>query len=194
MVFRSNAARPGSVLWALGTGLLVAGVTSGGIIGERLSEGSVFVGVSANVVATFAALFLSLYAAHRRAPCSPVLVAAQAMGAFVGIVLVHLAFARFALGELPWLSERPAQWVNDLVAAFGLLVLVAALSNRVDWRGLAIGAALVLLYRQTAEHWHLDHPPHGFEATVQQLVVAQFASIAVALLVFRWFVLARRHP
>lgn len=153
-----------------------------------------FVGVSANALATFAALLLSLYAAHRRASCSPVLATAQAIGVFAGIVALHLALARFALGELPWLSERPAQWVNDLVAAFGLLVLVAALSRRVDWRGLAIGAALVLLYRRTAEHWHLDQPPHGFEATVQQLVVAQFASVAVALLVFRWFVLARRTP
>lgn len=194
MVFWSNAARPSSVLSALGTGLFVAGVTSGGILGERLSEGSVFVGVSVNVVATFVALLLSLSAARRGAPCSPARVIAQALGAFAGIVLVHLVLARSSLGGLPWLSERPAQWVNDLVAAFGLLVLVAALSRRVDVRALVVVAAGVALYRRTADHWHLDRAPHGYEATVQQLVVAQFVSIAVALLVFRWFVLARRAP
>jgi hypothetical protein len=40
-------------------------------------------------------------------------------------------------------------------------------------------------YRATASAWHLDQAPHGFQTTIQELVVAQFIAAALGLLVFR---------
>jgi hypothetical protein len=109
----------------------------------------------------------------------------QALGAVVGIVVVHLLLRREALGALPWLSERPAQFVNDAVAVAGFLALVWAVTDGLDAKLLFLAFAGVTLYRVTAPLWHLDHAPGGFQTSVQELVVAQFVGAALAVGLFR---------
>ncbi len=113
------------------------------------------------------------------------LVVAQVLGAAVGIALVHATLRREVVGAMPWLSERPAQLVNDVVAVSGLLALVWASASRLDTRIFVIALLVMTAYRATASAWHLDHAPHGFQTTIQELVVAQFVAAAIGLLVFR---------
>lgn len=189
-------------LAAFGGGLLVALATSAGIAGERITEGDFGVALAANAVATIVAIaalvltmrpLLAFFAeaplvdadarAYRLARAG--LIVAQVLGAVAGIVLVHFALRREVVGAMPWLSERPAQLVNDVVAVFGLLALVWASANRLDTRLLVVALLVMTAYRATASAWHLDHAPHGFQTTIQELVVAQFVAAALGLLVFR---------
>jgi hypothetical protein len=187
---------------AFGGGLLVALATSAGIAGERITEGDFGVALAANAAGTIVAIlalvltmrpllaFLAevpageederLYRVGRGA-----LVVAQVLGAAAGIGLVHLVLRREVVGAMPWLSERPAQLVNDVVAVSGLLALVWASANRLDTRVLVIALLVMTAYRATASAWHLDHAPHGFQTTIQELVVAQFVAAALGLVVFR---------
>jgi hypothetical protein len=111
--------------------------------------------------------------------------ASQVAGATAGIVAVHVLLRREALTVLPWLSERPAQLVNDAVAVAVLLALVWASANGLDARLLVLAFLGVTLYRATGPMWHLDHAPGGFRASVQQLVVAQLVAAALAVGLFR---------
>jgi hypothetical protein len=182
-------------------GLLVALATSAGIAGERITEGDPGVALAVNAIATSVAIVVLVFTmrpllaflandstadpdrSHKLHPA--VLVLPQVFGAVIGIAVVHVALHREVIGLLPWLSERPAQFVNDIVAVAGLLALVWATANRLDTR-LFVAALLVMTaYRATSPAWHLDQSPHGFQTTIQQLILAQFAAAAFGLLVFR---------
>lgn len=184
---------------AFATGLLLALATSGGILGERLSEGSVQVGLLVDVAVTAMsilalvvtvqpiALTLGLRSqspGQRRMFASAVAIL-QVLGAALGIAIVHAAVRGGWVGTLPWLSERPGQIVNDSVAVFAILAVVWAGARNLDARPLVLALVVVSLYLATSGRWHLDRPPHGFAATVQQLVVAQFIAVAFAMAVFR---------
>lgn len=168
----------------LGAGFLVAIATSGGLVGERLSEGDLRVAVVMNALITSVSVFALFLTARWDGARPGQFFFRQALGALLGIGLVHLVLRGSLLGA-PWLSERPAQLVNDLVAVFGALVLVWAASRRVDARVLLVGVGLVSAYRASASHWHLDQAPHGFVLTIQQLVVMQLFGVALAMIVFR---------
>jgi hypothetical protein len=58
-------------------------------------------------------------------------------------------------------------------------------ARNLDARVLGTGLVFVTAYVVTACRWHLDRAPHGFAATVQQLVAAQFLAAAIALAIFR---------
>ncbi|MGD0529492.1 MAG: hypothetical protein ABSE49_30420, partial [Polyangiaceae bacterium] len=103
----------------------------------------------------------------------------------VGVAVVHLLLRREALPGAPWLSERPAQLVNDAVAVSCLLALAWASARDLDVRLLVLAFLVVTAYRVTASMWHVDQAPGGFQATVQQLVVAQLVGAAIALAVWR---------
>jgi hypothetical protein len=165
----------------VGSGLLLALATSGGIVGERISGGDVWVALFVNALITLVSVVVLALTFERMGTTT---VLAQAAGAACGIVLVHFIVRQHFLAEVPWLSERPAQLVNDVAATAAALTLIWACARGLDAR--VLGAALILLtvYRLTASRWHLDHSPHGFQATVQQLVVFQFAASAFGLLVF----------
>jgi hypothetical protein len=188
---------------AFGVGLLLSLTTSGGIAEERVTCGAFDVALVANAAATLAAL-LAVVPTMRRTLVSfaelrdhdegrarvfrlhPLaLFVPHLLGAAAGIVVVHLWLRHEVLSALPWLSERPAQFVNDIVAVSGLLALVWAAANGLDARFLVLAFAGVTLYRFTSPMWHLDHAPNGFQSSVQELVVAQFVGAAVALGLFR---------
>jgi hypothetical protein len=180
----ANVRASAACLLFFGAGLVLAVVTCGGILEERLSSGSPGVAVAANALVTFGAI-LALGLVQRRAPFSNRAAVPQALGAACGIVAVHLALRLGIVHLAPWMSEKAGQFVNDAVAVFSTLAVVWACARGLSLR-LLIGALVVLTaYKMTGRFWHLDVAPHGFVITVQDFVVAQFVAGVVALTVFR---------
>lgn len=175
-----------SLVTPLLSGFVLAVAVSGGIVGERVSEGSLPVALAANALVTLVSVVVLLLTA--RAQGMPVMtyLGAQGFGALLGIFLVHQALRGTGLA-LPWLSERPAQLVNDLVATFGVLALITGMARGADLRALLVCLLVLTVYRATSSMWHLDAAPHGFVFTVQQLVVAQVAAVALAMVAYRVF-------
>jgi glycerol uptake facilitator-like aquaporin len=155
----------------LGTALLLATVVGSGIMGEQLAEGNGAVALLANSIATGLALFALIVAfAHRsgahfnpvvtvvlalrrdipRADMVPYL-AAQFMGAILGVLLAHAMF------DLPLLQtsirERASagQWISEIVATFGLVFIVLSSQRSERWAApAAIGAYIAAAYWFTA--------------------------------------------
>jgi len=155
----------------LGTALLLAAVVGSGIMGEQLSEGNHAMALLANSIATGLALFALivafaprsgahfnpvvtlLLAARRevaRADIAPYL-AAQFMGAILGVLLAHAMF------DLPLLQtsirERASvgQWISEIVATFGLVFVVLSSRRAERWAApAAIGAYIAAAYWFTA--------------------------------------------
>ena len=155
----------------LGTALLLAAVVGSGIMGEQLSEGNHAMALLANSIATGLALFALivafaprsgahfnpvitvLLAARRevaRADIAPYL-AAQFMGAVLGVVLAHAMF------DLPLLQtsirERASigQWISEIVATFGLVFVILSSQRAERWAApTAIGAYIAAAYWFTA--------------------------------------------
>jgi hypothetical protein len=176
------------------TGLCVALAASGGILSERISGGSLRVGFVANVVITLSAIVafvvtMRAVSTSRDAASglSKSQVLAQALGGVLGILLVHAVVRGGSVGA-PWLSEKPAQLVNDGVVVFAILAVVWGCARNLDPRVLIVALVLVTGYAATAGRWHLDRAPHGFDATVQQFVVAEFVAVALAVAIFRTLV------
>jgi len=199
---RHLALKVGAV--AFFVGLLLAIATSAGIVGERVTLGRVAVGVIASGAATLAALVVAGANARRalvtflevprpgshehprEARLHPlVILVPQILGAVAGVLLVHLLLRRGVLGTFPWLSEKPAQLVNDAVAVSSLLALAWACADDLDPGVLIVAFVVVTLYTATAHVWHLDRAPGGFQTTVQQFVVAELVAAAIALGVYR---------
>jgi glycerol uptake facilitator-like aquaporin len=129
---------------AVGTAMLLAAVVGSGIMGERLAGGNVALALLANTVATGAALvaliltFGPISGAHFNPVVTlsdasqggmswrhvPWYVAAQTVGAFVGVAAAHIMF------ELPlFFASRHArsgiaQAFSEFVATFGLLAVI----------------------------------------------------------------------
>jgi hypothetical protein len=175
--------RIGGVAFAFSVGLLLALAASGGIAGERVTLGRLGIALLANAAATTAAIIAArttIRGAHPLAVLVP-----QVLGAVAGVVLVHLLLRRAAAEAFPWLSEGPAQLVNDAVAVSGLLALAWACARNLDLRVLLGALVVVTVYRLTSPMWHLDRAPSGFHVTVQDLVVAELFAAALALGLFR---------
>jgi len=165
-------------------GAALAVITSAGIVEERLSAGSVGVGLFVNGFVLLASI-LSLGVVRRRASGAANVLLAQTLGAIVGIAIVHLALRGGWIPRPSWLAERPAQLVNDGVAVLATLALVWACAHKLDLRLLVFALATVTLYKATGRFWHLDVPPGGFAVRVQDLVVAQVGATALALAIYR---------
>jgi hypothetical protein len=200
----------GMIALGFGSGLLLGLGVSGGIAGERLTLGAVATAMLANATATVAALVAARIAIRGRqfvwvelpdpgheAPDKVgrlhpfAVLAPQVVGAALGVAIVHFLLRSGVLGPASWLSERPAQLVNDAVAVFGLLSLAWACAADLDARLLGVALGVLTAYRVTASRWHLDHAPGGFHTTVQELVVAQFVAAALALAFARVFWIRR---
>lgn len=128
----------------VGTALLLAAVVGSGIMAERLSGGNTGLALLANAIATAGVLYALIAAlgpisgAHfnpvvtiamavrgdlPRARVVPY-IAVQIAGAVAGVFLAHAMF------ELPILQlgvqprTGPAQWLAEVVATFGLLLVI----------------------------------------------------------------------
>jgi len=202
---------------ALGTALLLAIVVGSAIMGERLAGGNAAIALVANALATGAGLYvlITLFAPLSGAHFNPVValafasrreipwrdasayVAAQALGAIVGVALAHAMFELplFEIGTR--VRSGGAQWLSEAVATAGLLLTILL---GVRHRPAAV-PALVAAYI-TAAYWFtastaFANPAvtlaRGFTTTfagirpadVPGFVAAQFAGLGVALLLLR---------
>jgi glycerol uptake facilitator-like aquaporin len=129
---------------ALGTALLLAAVVGSGIMAERLAGGNVAIALLANAIATGAALYALIVmfgpisGAHfnpvvtlaltfrRESPGKWVLpfLAAQVVGAILGVWLAHLMFDLPILQASTKVRSGIGQWTAEATATFGLVLLI----------------------------------------------------------------------
>ncbi len=129
---------------AIGTALLLAGVVGSGIMAERLSGGNAGLALLANAVATGGVLFALIVAfgpisgAHFNPVVTlalasrgmlprrdiAVYLAAQIPGAIAGVWLAHLMFALPILQASTKVRSGIGQWSAEVVATFGLVLLI----------------------------------------------------------------------
>ena len=152
----------------LGTALLLATVIGSGIMGERLAGGNVAIALLGNTIPTGAILFVlvtmlgPISGAHlnpavtlvavvrREQPIKSALayVAAQLIGAFVGVLIAHAMFDLPLLQASAKVRSGWAQSISEAVATFGLVTTIG-LTARADPRALATSVALYI----TAAYW-----------------------------------------
>ena len=205
---------------AIGTAMLLAAVVGSGIMGDRLSGGNVAIALLANTIATAAALvaliltFGSISGAHFNPAVSvadasqgglnwrevPAYVAAQLIGAVLGVWTAHLMFGERMFMLSLHARSGSAQLVSEFVATFGLLSVIWGCSRRrSDAVPFAVAAYIAAAYWFTAST-SFANPAVTFARAltdtfagirpvdVPGFVVAQLAGAAAATLLFRWLV------
>jgi glycerol uptake facilitator-like aquaporin len=152
---------------AIGTALLLATVVGSGIMAERLAAGNVALALLANTIATGAVLvaliltFGALSGAHFNPAVTlseawrsrfawravPAYLAAQVAGAYAGVMAAHAMFELPAFSASTHARTGPAQWLAELIATFGLLVVIQGCSrSRADAVPFAVGAYITAAY------------------------------------------------
>jgi glycerol uptake facilitator-like aquaporin len=129
---------------AIGTALLLAAVVGSGIMGERLAGGNTAIALLANSLATGGALFalIVMFAPISGAHFNPIVtfslywrghlpramvlpfLSAQICGAILGVWLAHLMFELPILQASTRIRTDIGQWTGELVASFGLVLLI----------------------------------------------------------------------
>jgi hypothetical protein len=132
----------------------LATLVSGGILEERLSGGSVNVGLVVNALMTLMAI-VTLSVIERRGVRSVRVLVLQVAGAAVGILAVHLALRLGFITGAAWLVEKPAQLMNDVVAVAATLAVAWACARGLSSRLLLAVLVLLTAYRATARLWHV---------------------------------------
>jgi glycerol uptake facilitator-like aquaporin len=156
---------------AVGTALLLAAVVGSGIMGDRLSGGSVGLALLANSLATGAALvaLVLAFSAVSGAHFNPVVtlalaargalprrdvggyVAAQLVGAVIGVACANLMFGEPVLSAATHARTGAAQASSEVVATFGLVsVILGCARGRASQLPLAVGAYIAAAYWFTA--------------------------------------------
>ena len=204
---------------AVGTALLLAAIVGSGIMAERLAGGNLALALLANSLATGGALvaliltFAPISGAHfnpavtvaaiiagdMRGRDAVPYIAAQVIGAVLGVWLAHLMF------ELPIIEvsarERSGlgQCAGEFTASFGLIALIESGRRRFAAALPGVVAAYI-----AAAYWFtsstsfanpavtlarsLSNTFAGIAPTdVPAFIAAQLAGAAGALAVFRWF-------
>jgi glycerol uptake facilitator-like aquaporin len=201
----------------VGTALLVAAVVGSGIMGERLSGGNVGIALLANSLATGAVLvtliftFAPISGAHfnpvvtlaagleRTLTWSRVVsyIVAQMAGALCGVVIAHAMFALPLLEIGTRQRSGFAQWISEVVATFGLLVVVHGTGRRASVVPLTVGAYITAAYWFTASTSFANPAvtlARGFTNSfsgiraidIPPFVIAQVVGALLATLLFRW--------
>lgn len=156
---------------AIGTALLLAAVVGSGIMGERLAGGNVAIALLANSLATGLALVALIVAFSERSGAHfnpvvtlalaarrgfpwrkvPVYLAAQFAGAILGVIAAHAMFDLALLQVSPNVRTGPGQWWSEVVATFGLVLVVLTCAKRPPWSApAAVGAYIAAAYWFTA--------------------------------------------
>ena len=149
----AEAARPAAlsrpivhvaVVELIATAFLLIAVVGSGIMAEKLSGGNVAVALLANAIATGGALVALILAfgpqsgAHMnpvvtlaaaatgglRWHAVPAYLVAQIVGAILGVWLAHIMFGLPLLQLSQHVRSGPPQWVAEVVATFGLLMVI----------------------------------------------------------------------
>ena len=203
---------------SVGTALLLAVIIGSGIMGERLSGGNVAMALLANSIATGCGLAAVIYVfapvsgAHLNPAVTLALalggrqrwnetlpyVTAQILGAFAGVAAAHLMFGEPLFFASLKVRAGPSQWWSEIVATFGLLVIVwGCLRQRLAAAPLAIGAYIAAAYWYTASTSFANPAVTLARAAsntfagirpndVPLFVVAEFAGAAAATLFAHW--------
>lgn len=128
----------------IGTAILLAAVVGSGIMGERLAGGNVAVALLANAIATGAVLYALIAALGpvSGAHFNPLVtlsqaflgrqswnsagayIATQIIAAVLGVALAHWMFELPAFFPSHHLRSGSAQFVSEMVATFGLLLII----------------------------------------------------------------------
>jgi glycerol uptake facilitator-like aquaporin len=178
----------------LGTALLVAVVIGSGIMGERLSGGSVGLALLANTMATGAILvviilvFGNISGAHFNPAVTLVFllrreiaageallyVIAQVIGGVAGAAVAHIMFAEPLFSLSTTARTGLAQWVAEFVATFGLLAtILGCLRTRPSAIPYAVGLFI------SAGYWFTSSTSFANPAvTIARALSDTFAGIA----------------
>ena len=156
---------------ATGTAFLLAAVIGSGIMGERLCGGNVAIALLANTLATGAALvaliltFGPISGAHFNPAVTladasqggvpwrevPAYIAAQVIGAFLGVAAAHLMFSEPLFSVSIRARSGAAQMFSEFIATFGLLSVIWGVTRRrADAAPFAVGAYITAAYWFTA--------------------------------------------
>jgi glycerol uptake facilitator-like aquaporin len=192
---------------AVGTALLLAAVVGSGIMGERLAGGNTAIALLANSLATgFALIALIIaFAPRSGAHFNPVVsaalalrgdfpaarlagyVAAQFLGALLGVLAAHAMFDLPLWQASVTLRSSPGQWLSELVATFGLVFLVLSLDRRAAWAApFAVGSYIAAAYWFTASTSFANPAvtlARGFTATFAGIGLSNVPAFIVAQLV-----------
>jgi len=202
----------------VGTLFLLAAVVGSGIMGNALSDGNVGLALLANSTATGAALvalivtFGPLSGAHFNPAVTALEAAlghmpwrevpgywlAQGLGAVAGVVLAHIMFDLPILSASTHARTGVAQLVSEVVATFGLLVVIwGSVRARPSTTPFVVGAYIAAAYWFTAST-SFANPAVTLAraitdtfagirpADVAGFVGAQFVGVAVAVPFVRW--------
>jgi glycerol uptake facilitator-like aquaporin len=205
---------------AVGTALLLATVVGSGIMGDHLSGWNVAVALLANTAATGAALialiltFGPLSGAHFNPAVTladasqgglpwssvPGYLAAQCLGAVVGVATADLMFGEPAFSLSQHVRTGAPQLLSEFVATFGLLAVIWGVARRrSDAVPFAVGAYITAAYWFTASTSFanpavtlarcLTDTFAGIRPVdVPGFIVAQLAGATAATALFRWLV------
>ena len=202
----------------IGTTLLLATVAGSGIMGERLAEGNTAVALLANSIATGAILYalITVLRPVSGAHFNPLVtlaellqgriqrrsaiayVATQVVAALAGILIAHVMFGLPAFTPSGHERSGAAQMFSEVVATFGLLLLILTGARH---RPEALPATVALYI--TAAYWFTASTsfanPAGTlarsltdtfcgirPADMPAFLAAQFAGALMALAVHRW--------
>jgi glycerol uptake facilitator-like aquaporin len=192
----ASADRNAVIAEALGTAALLAIVVGSGIMGERLDAGNAAVALLANSLATGAGLYVlisvlgPISGAHFNPAVSTVMcwrgdlsherllryVAAQVLGAVVGVWIAHAMFDLPILQASMKVRTSSGQWVSEIVATSGLLATIL-LGLRASAKAVP---ALVACYI-TAAYWFTASTSFANPAvTIARSLTNTFAGIRAA--------------
>ena len=171
------------------TGFLLIAVVGSGIMAERLCGGNVGLALLANAIATGGALVALIYAsgAHMNPVVTlaatatgdtqwrsvPAYLSAQFLGAIAGVWLAHIMFDLPVWQVSHHVRTGPGQWVAEIVATFGLLMVIWGCKAR-DERTTAIAVAAYI----TGAYWFTASTSFANPAvTVARALSDSFAGI-----------------
>lgn len=156
---------------AIGSALLLAAVVGSGIMGLKLAEGNVHLALLANSIATGGALvaLIVAFGAVSGAHFNPVVsaaaawngglewkdafayMAAQCVGAVAGVLAAHGMFELALLQVASTVRTGGAQWFSEVVATFGLVIVVLACrGSSAKYAPFAVGGYITGAYWFTA--------------------------------------------
>jgi glycerol uptake facilitator-like aquaporin len=203
---------------AIGTALLLAIVVGSGIMGEKLAAGNAAIALLANSIATGAGLYalILMFGPVSGAHFNPVVscvslcegsitgraclayMAAQIGGALLGVAAAHAMFGLELLQVSDHLRPTPGEGFGEVVATFGLVVVILFTAR---FRSEALPAAVACFI--TSAYWFTSSTSFANPAvTIARATTGTFAGISpesvpmfiggqvlgglVALLLARW--------
>lgn len=204
----------------VGSALLLSAVVGSGIAGVALSNGNLALALLANSIATGAVLFALIYTfasisgAHfnpivtlaavtegsMRPRTAMVYVAAQIIGAILGVVLAHAMFDLDLIQSSPRVRNGMPLFISEMVATFGLIVVIHGTRSQASIVPLSVAGYVTGGYWFTSSTCFAN-PAVTIARTLTDtfagirlvdapsFVVAQLVGGLAAALLFRWLLL-----